>query len=111
MLRSFKTLSRAWNAGIMSKRTKSSYVHPSSIESYIQEAKGILSKDVSEINVMKVAMLLLVKDKDSIKEKELLLKDSTVKENYFLKKISILSQRYCHYTLTTDDLFTNINYY
>ena len=83
MLRSIKTLNRGrsfyWNAGIMSKRTKSSYEHPSSIESYIQEAKGLLSSDVRKINIMK--------DKDSIKERELLLKDkeSIIKENYFLK--------------------------
>ena len=88
MLRSIKTLNRArcfWNAGIMSKRTKSSYVHPSSIDSYIQEAKGLLSSDVSEINIMKVAMLLLVKDKDFIKEKELLVKDKEKEKELLVK--------------------------
>ena len=93
----------------------------SSVDSYISEAREILPSDIKDVElIMKVALLLSIKDKekekelivkDKEKEKELIVKDNEkatalmqmqmqkekdIKENYYLKKLSILSLRYDH---------------
>jgi biopolymer transport protein ExbB/TolQ len=96
-----------------------------SVDSYINEARLLLS-NVSDVEVMKVALLLSVKDNESMEkrkdnekamalmekqkdnEKESMEKQKdndnalSIIENYYLKKLSILSLRYHHtyYLLT-----------
>ena len=87
-----------------------------SVDSYIQEARELLSSNVSDSDIMKVAVLLVIKEnekgtalKDKEKETALLVAENekgtallkreaqvalSMKENYYLKKLSILSQRY-----------------
>ena len=72
----------------------------SSVDSYIKEATDLLSSDAKATEIMKVALCLLMKEKE--KEKELVVmkndmkKEKDISENYYLKKLSILSQRYDH---------------
>ena len=85
-----------------------------SVDSYINEARLLLS-DMSDAEVMKVALLLSVKDNEKDNEKAMALmekqKDNektialmekendnalSIKENYYLKKLSILWLRYHH---------------
>ena len=83
----------------------------SSVDSYIKEATDLLSSDAKATEIMKVALCLLMKEKDKEKElmvmkkekekekeKELMVmkKEKDINENYYLKKLSILSQRYDH---------------
>jgi hypothetical protein len=74
----------------------------SSVDSYITEATDLLSSDAKAAEIMKVALYLAIKEKDKEKEKELMVmkndmqKEKDIIENYFLKKLSILSQRYDH---------------
>lgn len=67
-----------------------------SVDSYIQEARELLSSNVSDSDIMKVAVLLVIKENE--KGTALLKREAQValsmKENYYLKKLSILSQRY-----------------
>ena len=86
----------------------------SSVDSYITEATDLLSSDAKAAEIMKVALCLLMKEKEKEKElmvmekeKELMVKEKEkelmvmkkekdINENYYLKKLSILSQRYDH---------------
>jgi hypothetical protein len=67
-----------------------------SVDSYILEARELLSPNISDVEIMKVALLLSIKEK----EKELIEKEKdyalSIKENYYLKKLSVLSLRYYH---------------
>jgi len=73
-----------------------------SVDSYIQEARDLLSSDASSTDIMKVAITLSIKENE--KEKELMKREAetalSIKENYYLKKLSILSLRY---TINTND--------
>lgn len=66
----------------------------SSVDSYITEATDLLSSDAKAAEIMKVALYLAIKEK----EKELMVmeKEKDIIKNYYLKKLSILSQRYDH---------------
>ena len=77
----------------------------SSVDSYITEATDLLSSDAKAAEIMKVALYLAIKEKekelmvkDKEKEKELMAmeKEKDIIKNYYLKKLSILSQRYDH---------------
>jgi len=66
----------------------------SSVDSYITEATDLLSSDAKAAEIMKVALCLLMKENE--KERMVMKKEKDIMENYFLKKLSILSQRYDH---------------
>ena len=87
-----------------------------SVNSYIEEARQILSSDISDTEIMKLAIYLSIKENEKVtalmekdkiaalmekdKEIELLLLDKatalSIKDNFYLKKLSILSLRYHH---------------
>lgn len=68
----------------------------SSVDSYITEATDLLSSDAKAAEIMKVALCLLMKEKEKEKELMVMKKEKDINENYYLKKLSILSQRYDH---------------
>jgi len=114
--------SESFTSGSSNSVRKLAYLR-ASVDSYINEARLLLS-DMSDVEVMKVALLLSVKDneKELMKEKKdnekamalmeekkdnekamamALMEEKkdkalSIKENYYLKKLCILSLRYHH---------------
>ena len=89
--------SESFTSGSSNSFRKLAYLR-ASVDSYILEAKELLSPNISDVEIMKVALLLSIKENE--KEKALMEKEKdyalSIKENYYLKKLSVLSLRYYH---------------
>jgi len=89
--------SESFTSGSSNSFRKLAYLR-ASVDSYILEARELLSPNISDVEIMKVALLLSIKENE--KEKALIEKDKdyalSIKENYYLKKLSVLSLRYYH---------------
>lgn len=98
--------SESFTSGSSNSFRKLAYLR-ASVDSYILEARELLSPNISDVEIMKVALLLSIKEKEKAliekekeKEKALIEKEKdyalSIKENYYLKKLSVLSLRYYH---------------
>ena len=100
--------SESFTSGSSNSFRKLAYLR-ASVDSYILEARELLSPNISDVEIMKVALILSIKEKE--KEKALMEKEKekaliemekekdfalSTKENYYLKKLSVLSLRYYH---------------
>ena len=89
--------SESFTSGSSNSFRKLAYLR-ASVDSYILEARELLSPNISDVEIMKVALLLSIKEKE--KEKALIEKEKdyalSIKENYYLKKLSVLLLRYYH---------------
>ena len=111
--------SESFTSGSSNSFRKLAYLR-ASVDSYILEARELLSPNISDVEIMKVALILSIKEKEKEKEKALIEKEKekalmekekekekaliekekdnelSIKENYYLKKLSVLSLRYYH---------------
>ena len=91
--------SESFTSGSSNSFRKLAYLR-ASVDSYILEARELLSPNISDVEIMKVALILSIKEKE--KEKALIEMEKekdfalSTKENYYLKKLSVLSLRYYH---------------